>query len=100
MTRLFGALAIAGTAALMLAYSPPAEAKSRTDGVSNIEQTEFSSRRRWRNNRGWRRGHGWRRGGYGYYRPRYYRPYRYGYYPRYYAPGVSFGFGFRRPYRW
>ncbi len=123
MTKLFTAMAVAGVA-LLLTLPAPTTAKARTDGASNIENTEFSAQRRhwhgrrhWRGHRHWAhrpywRGRHWGWRGrywarpyawgprYRYWGPRYgyYRPWRYSYYRpyRYYRPywGPSFSVGF------
>ena len=121
MNKIVTAIAVTGVA-FLLALPAPATAKTRTDGASNIEHTEFSAQRRhsrshrhWRGHRhahrGWQHRHrGWRGGRYWapryawgpryrYRGPRYgyYRPLRYGYRPyyrpyAYYGPRVSVGF--------
>ena len=99
----------------------PAQAKSKTDGLRNVETTDFSARRYWRG-RYWhgpryRWGYrGWRYRPFFplafaaaaaapryYWGPRYYRPAYYPYYPRYRywrRPGVSISFGFGPRWWW
>ncbi len=83
------AIALAAVAGLasVLALPASAEPNRRSDGLrstAQVEHTDISSRRYYRN-------YGYR--GYRPYRYGYYRPYRPYYGPYAYGPGVSFGFG-------
>jgi hypothetical protein len=110
MKGFLGAAVVAATLTFAGAMAvAPAAAAPATKGVSQnhdareaAQSTEISARRRHRH---WRRHH-YRRHYYRPYyyrpyyrpyyypRPYYYRPYRSYYGPRFYGPGLSFGFGF------
>ncbi len=116
MTKLIGAIAGFAIAAF-LAFPAQADTASRTDGLRNAEQTEFSAKRRWKRHRHWRgryyRGPRVYFGAPFYWGPRYYYwgP-RYRYWPRYryyrsyypyygyYRPGISVSFGFGPRFWW
>ena len=104
MSRILLAGAAAIGVAGLVAMTPASANEQRADGARNaqLDQWEFSDRRRrYRNRRYYsRRYYGGPRYYSGYYAPYYayaprpyYRPYGYGYYP-YQRPGLSFSFGF------